>query len=366
MSECITRHVVEVFDRGGRVRIAELTDIEMVQWERLRDEISSASLSLTGESCRAQNDILTSLRSNRHEIAIWRDDVRVWEGPITRRAGTRNRFELFASDVMHYAKRSTMRSGYDNRGLLAGSTVARAGLILENELARREAEDPPINVLPYLTLHQTPNDARYSGRTLPYQYQVYEHIDRLAAKNGIDYTVLGRSIHVWDTHEPLGTLQTVATQADFLGDITVTEYGMDQATIAHVTDGEGNWGSAGAPDEYYGHIEMLATAYDETEGADPPTSAEMTSQAQRNRAGRNPAPVVVRVPENSTIDPSGVLNVGVLVPGVWIPVRAEVVGFSVQQMQKLSSMRVTETAKGEKITVTLQPASIADEVEEEA
>jgi hypothetical protein len=364
-SPCVTKHVVEVFDRGGKTRIAELVGIEEVNWSRIRDDVSAASLTLTGEACRTQNDVLSSLRSNRHEIAIWRGDRRVWEGPITRRVGYRNRFEIFAHDVLHYTRRLTMRQAYDNRGTRAGSTVVRAGTILQNELARRELEDPPVNVLPYLTLHEAVGDARYSGFTLPYQYQVFEHLDRLAAKSGIDFTAIGRAIHIWDTHQPLGQIQAVATQADFLSDLVVTEYGMDHATIAHSTDGEGTVGSSGTADPYFGTVEMLATAYDESEDTTAPTKAELESQAARNRAGRNPPPVVLRVPENSTIDPNGVLNIDILVPGMWIPVRVDVVGFSLQQMQKLASMKVSETPKGEKISVTLAPASIDDSAEEE-
>ena len=362
--ECVSRHVVEIFDRGGRTKLGELNAMAAVGWGRIRDDIGAASLKLNASQCVDVEELLLGLRSMRHEIAVWRGDERVWEGPITRRAGTRSGFEIHAKDVMHYAARTIMRSGYDNRGVNAGFVIDRAALILNTELDRKEnplsPDVPPINVLPHLTLHQTPTDARTSAFTLPYQYTVFEHIDAMAAKSGVDYTVVGRAIHLWDTHQPLGRLQQTATQADFLGDITVTEYGAEVATITAVTDGQGTYGTAGEEDGYYGEIELLATAYDESEGADPPTSAEMVSQAKRNRSGRLPAPVQVRVPDGSTVDPTGVLNVRNLVPGVWIPVRADVLGFKITQMQKLSSMTVSETPTGETISVNLYPASIDD------
>lgn len=358
--DCVSRHTVTIYDRGGENKIAELVDIASVEWGRVRDDISEASIQLAGAPCEAQNDLLSSLRSSRHEIIIHRGDERVWEGPITRMAGTRNTFEIHARDVMHYGARTTMRAAYNNAYPNIGSVVSRAALILNTELARKEALDPPINVLPYLVVHSTPTDAKTSASTAAYQYQVWEHIDELAAKAGLDYTVVGRAIHLWDTHQPLGQTPTV-TQSDFLGDLVVTEYGMELATHAHVTDGKGNYGSAGANDPYYGEVELLTTSGDETEGETPPTNAEMVSQAQRNLAGRMPTPVVVRVPENSSLDPNGVLTMADLVPGAWVPLRADVIGFRLAQMQKIQNMKVTETGAGEVITITLQPASINEE-----
>lgn len=358
---CVTRHVIEVYDRGGTNLIDRIVNVSRVGWGRVRDDISDASLFITGANCADQETFLRSLRASRHELVIWRDDEREWEGPITRLHGTRNGFEIFAADVLHYTRRTTMRSAYDNRASNVTYVTTRARQIIQNELARKEALDPPINVLPYLVEHHLPTDARTAAFTPPYKYQVFEHIDQLAAKSGMDYTAVGRAIHLWDTHEPLGVFQEVATQADFLGDLSVTEYGMELATHSHVTDGEGNYGSAGDNDPYYGEVEILATAYDEEDEGPAPTNAAMESQAARNLSGRLPTPLQVRVPDNSTIDPNGVLKVPLLVPGVWIPVRADVIGFSVQQMQKLSTMRVEETGAGETVAVSLYPASIADE-----
>jgi hypothetical protein len=359
--DCVSKHTVTVYDRGGRNKIAEITDLSEVTWSRVRDDISEANIKLSGAPCFAQNDLLSSLRSSRHEIVIHRGSERVWEGPITRLAGSRNTFEIHARDVMHYAARTVMRKGYNNAYPKVGPVIARAALILNTELARKEALSPPINVLPYLTTHVAAGDAKTSSLTKPYEFTVFEHIDSLAARGGLDYTVVGRAIHLWDVHRPLGQTQTV-TQADFLGDLVVTEYGMELATHAYVTDGEGRVGKAGANSAYYGEIEILYTATDEDENTSP-TNDELTSQAKRNLAGRNPTPMQVRVPDNSSLNPNGLLTMADLVPGVWIPLRAEVIGFKFQQMQKLQSVKVTETGEGEVISVVLNPASLEDTAE---
>lgn len=362
--DCIQRHSVAVYDRGAQKQIAELIDVAEVRWGRVRDDISEANIKLIGASCAQQNDVLEVLRSGRHELVLYRGDDRVWEGPITRLTARRDLFEIHARDVMHYASRTVMRGAYNNAYPNVDYVIDRAALIMNTEMARKEALSPAINVLPHLALHQTATDAKTSASTKAYEATVWEHIDSLAARGSMDYTAIGRSVHFWDTHAKLGQTRTV-TQNDFLGDIIVTEYGMELATHSYVTDGQGNYGAAGTNHEYYGEIEMLHTAYDEASGDAPPTSAEMASQAQRNLSGRMPAPIQVRIPDNSGLNPNGIISVHDLVPGVWMPLRAEVPGFRLEQMQKIENVDFLETPSGESITLSLFPASIEDQPEEE-
>jgi hypothetical protein len=219
---------------------------------------------------------------------------------------------------------------------------------------------PAINVLPYLVEHHLASDAETSRRTLPYQYTVWEHVDDLAAKAGMDYTVIGRAIHLWDVHNAALGYTPIATRSDFLGEMYVTIYGMELGTSAVVTDGQGNWGAFGGNDPFYGEIERLATAYDE-EATAAPTVAELESQAERNLDGRNPTPLQVRVPDGSSISMNGIFTVENLVPGVYIPLRAEFNAIEISQMQKLQTVRFTESPTGETVQVTLFPASGSDE-----
>ena len=371
MTECVSNHRAVIYDRGGINKLWELTDLSRVIWDRRRDAISEATIDLSGATCLAQNDTLKQIRSSRHELVIFRGQDRVWEGPITRAHGMGTEFSIFAKDVLHYTNRTAMHYGYDNRHPNTTTVLSRAELVFLTEMERKEAEEfaafpdlPSYNIIDHLVVHHGVGDARTAMRTFPMQYEVWEHIDSMAAKNGMDYTAIGRAIHFWDVHNSLGQTPTV-TESDFIGNLSVTEYGMELGTRGIVTDGEGNYGEHGGVDPYYGLVERLDTAYDESEGADPPTSSEMASQASRNIAGRNPTPIQVRVPDNSSINPAGVLSLDMLVPGVWVPVRADVLGFEIVQMQKLQSMRVTETPGKEDIQVTMYPAAIDDSEEEE-
>lgn len=359
--EPLKKHTAWIMDRGGKQRIQELVDLESVEWNRVRDDISSARVKVTANKDSAQAEFLSTLAgaTGRYELCIWRDNLRVWEGPITLPTFKSKGVEIEARDVMHYGARTIMRAAYDNAYPNTGYVVERARNILVTELARKEALTPPINVVPYIVDHQTLSDAQTSRYTPPYFAYVYEHIDDLAAKAGMDYTVIGRAIHLWDTSKPAMGYTPTVTENDFLGEVYVSVYGMELGTIAAVTDGMGNFGTTGASDPYYGEWERLETAYDEDATA-PPTVAELTSQAERNLAGRNPVPLQVRVPDGSSLNMNGVLTIDDLVPGIYVPLLANFNIITISQMQKLQTVRVTETAAGENVQVTFYPASDAD------
>jgi hypothetical protein len=369
-------HSARIYDRGGQRLIGSLGTLSRVRWERLRDDISQASVMI--ETRTVDCDTTLGLAAaGRHELVIFRGNERVWEGPITHIAYTRNSVELSARDVGHYPYRAIMKSEYNNAYPRITTVTARMKRILESEMARFEALDPPVNFLPYLTVHEDPGNARTSAHTLAWEQTVYEHLDNFAARGGLDYTCVGRAMHLWDVHKPMLGVTAPVTEADFIGDVVITEYGMELATFSAITDGKGKAGWTGGIDPYYGLVEILDTAYDEATGEEwdapdgtpgapePPSVAEMKSQAQRVLAGRNPTPIVVRVPDNSTLNPNGVLTIADLVPGVHIPLQANLPGRSLSQMQKLDRVTVEESANGETIQVVLSPAPIEGSNEED-
>lgn len=363
MIDCVQNHTLFVYDRGGRRRLWELGDLDLVRWGRVRDDISEASTTMSGRSCDNQADVLTQIEAGRHELVVYRGDQRVWEGPITRTAFTRTTFEVAARDIGHYMSRTAMQKAYSNKYPKTDYVISRIKKIITAELARKEAIG--YNLLPYMNYHQTPTDAKTSAVTERFQMNVWEHIDNLAAKAGTDYTTVGRAFHVWDTHEaPFGMTPTV-TENDFLGDITVTQYGLDLATRAISTNGDGTVGIAGGVHPYYGEVDFLTTAYDEeTDSGPAPTVAELVSQAERNRSNRLPTPTELRIPDNSTINPSGVLSVEHLVPGILIPVLFQLGVRPFSQIQKLDRVNFEETAAGEKITAAMSPRPRTNQDEE--
>ncbi len=348
------RHAAYVYDRGGKKRIALIEDITSLSWGRVADDISFGDVVLSnpGPGCR---QMLASIEAGRHEMVIFRDGTRVWEGPITLITYERERVSIQARDVMHYAYRLALSQPYNNAYPNVTYGTTRVMNILSTELSRRELEDPPINVVPYLTALTRPDDARTSRSTIKYQKTAFDDVDDMAANSGVDYVTVGRSIIVHDVDTMLGRTPTL-TENDIVGDIIVTMYGMELATFAVVTGAEGQYGTAGGPDPYYGSIEVVDDAYDEEEGTDAPTQAELESQAVRNLSGRNPTPVEVRVPEGSRLNPNSPIALEDLVPGVLVPLRATLTARTFSQMQKLREVKVTEDQAGEQIAITLVPA----------
>lgn len=360
-------HSAFLYDKGGLRLLGTLGNLSRVKWERLRDDISGAEVTIAARTSDC-DETLGLASAGRTELVIYRGDERVWEGPVSHISYQGNKVTITARDAGHWIYRTIMKSEYNNAYPNITTCTARVERILRAELARMEAQDPPINVLPHLVVHEYADNSRTSAHTLKYEMTVYEHMDALAARGGLDYTFVGRSLHLWDTHRPIGQTATV-TEDDFSGEVIITEYGMELATVSAITDGKGNAGEVGGADPYYGLIEILDTAYEESTGEDwtvsdtqpvPPSVADMKSQAQRVLAGRNPTPVVVRVPDNSTLNPNGVLSIADLVPGTFVPLQANLPGRAVSQMQKLDRVTVEETPNGETIQVVLSPAPVEE------
>jgi hypothetical protein len=362
-----------IYARGGEQILGEIGKTDKIVWGRKRDDISIADVDVSDLSNR---EFLSSIRSLMHELVIFRDGERVWEGPITSITYPSGKLRLQARDVMFWPYRRIMRQGYNDAYRLVNgqqvglrTVVERATLIVMNCLAY---DDP--NVLDYLTPITHESDARQSRSAPDYSRMAWEEIDDIAATGGLDYTVVGRRIVFWDTHQPLGRLPEMRS-GDFADPPVVSEYGVATANHFGVTNNNGVYGIAqrGVVDRdplYYGWVEQLASAYGETAStADSTTltrtakenlSRTLSEQADRNISGRWPTPLIVRVPDNTTLNPD--INIGIqqLVPGVWIPLRAEHELRELAQWQKLDSITVTEE-KTEKITVVMSPAPNAGE-----
>lgn len=354
-------HRVFLMDRGGRQRMNEIKNVSKVTWGRVRDATSDAEITCSAKLGTKAAGVLEDIRAGRHEIAIFRGNKRVWEGPVNLPAYTGETCVLSAHDVTQYVLRTVVHTDKSYASPNTGFATTFVRELMQAELARKEALSPAYNILPFLTEHHLPTDAGYSGTVKAYSTTVWGVLDALAARGGIDYTTIGRAIHLWDTSVPVFGKTRTATEADFQGAITVSEYGSDLATATTVTDGQGLFAYAGGIDPYYGEWEMLSNPYSQEDGAQPPTQAELDAQAARNLSGRNPAPIQVRVPDNSSVILGGALSIEDLVPGMYIPVRAQLGLRRVTQIQKLKSMQVTEDAKGEVINVSMYPASAPDE-----
>lgn len=359
---CAELHTVYIYDRGGMDRVAQIVDVSSVRWTRDRDGISEALIRVEGRACSEQAEMLAAIEPKRSEVVIFRGDSRVWEGPVWRVGWHSNFVEIDARDIFAYIMETPLSQAYNNAYPNITEVTTRINNILQIEMQRWEFLDPTVNILPHLQIHHFPNEAKTSANTKAFEMTVGEHIAHLAHYGGIDYTCVGRALHVWDVSRSLGRTRMV-TEADFFSEVIVTAYGADMAASVYVIGEDGKYGQAHQASGYYGPWTKILTAYNE-EGSDGPTQAELNSQAQRGLSGRLPVPVEVRVPDNSGIRLDESLTIDDLVPGVQVPLLATLNARQLSQMQKIDHVVVEETPEGENVQVTLTPATKPDDDEE--
>lgn len=376
--DCVSGHTAFIYDRGGTTRIGQLVDLSEVRWERDRDGISDAHIVIQGAACRAQQGLIERISSKRHELVLFRGGDRVWEGPIFRVGDEADQVVIAAKDVLAYLAGTPLSRTWDNSyngsGVVEWTTRFEQIIAWELTHARQgravggatvtipawEEMSPPANILPFVTAHHFPNEVKTSAKTLPFEMTVYAHLAGASRSGGLDHTAVGRAIHLWDTSRHIGRTRTL-TEKDFFGPIIVTEYGADHTQVAYVAGMDGLYGEAVNTEnlDYYGPWTTVYTPYNE-EGGTGPNQGELNGQASRNTSGRSPAPVEVRVPDNSAIRLSHDLTINHLVPGVQVPLLATLNARRRNQMQKLDHVTVRETSDGETIQVTLTPATKPD------
>jgi hypothetical protein len=293
----------------------------------------------------------------------------VWEGPITLLTYEVDKVTIDAKDVMGYAYRRIIKQAMTDSGTGNGTTVVdRARRVLQNVFA---PDDP--NVLAYLQVLARDDDAMQYRSTPAYSRTAYEEIDDMAANAGLDYTAVGRSIMLWGTKHRIGTLPEFKDE-DLGASPIVSEYGMSFANRYAVSDGNGVWGEAtrlddSGNDETYGLVEMLSSTWASDSENESGTYTQeglqtviesFKSFAERSISDRYPPPVVVRIPDNTTLNPGAVVSIQHLVPGVVIPLRSTSTLRTVVASQKLDSVKVVEEAGKESVSITVSPFSRDD------
>lgn len=368
-------HRVLIYRRGGTRYVGEIKNISKVEWNRVRDDMSDAVITVSGWDIDCGN-LLSQLQSWAYEVVIFRDNGfsvdRVWEGPITLLTYETTTVTINAKDVMAYAYRRIIKQEFRDSGksLTAGRTVVeRAAAVLQNVFA---PDDP--NVLAYLQLIVRDDDAK-QYRSLPaYSRTGYEEVDDMAANAGLDYTAVGRAILLWGTKHRIGTLPEFRDK-DLGNSPIVSEYGMSMANVYAVSDGNGVWGEANlldenGRDETYGLVEVLSSTWASDSASEEGTYTEeginevsesFASAAERSIADKYPPPLVVRVPDNTRLNPDTVISIRHLVPGVIIPLVSTSTLRKVRASQKLDKVKVVEEKGSEAITVTLSPFSRDDQ-----
>lgn len=350
-------HSMVIFDKGGSIPLFPVVNLTRIRWGRVRDDISEAwaTIPVNDENC----SWLSDLRPYRHEAVVFRNGRRVWEGPITLIRHTAQGVEIRANDIAWWLRRTVIKGDWP-RTRNSRSTVTLLADMIAEEMQDHNPYPPPLNIK--ATALMFTDSVRTTAGFPAWDGYIWTALDDAAARGGVDYTVLGREVLIWDVDDIIGQGRTL-TQNDFAGGLEVVMYGAELATRSIVTDTMGGYAYFGDGDEYYGKVELIHDAYgvdrdDIDDDFEPPTTEELYSQAVRNFRGRYPLPASARTGENAQLAP-GILDelIDFMVPGVHFPLHVSLPSITWQQMQKLDRLNVAETEAGEIVQVTLGPAT---------
>lgn len=366
---CVERHTALIYDRGGKQRLFQIDDLNKVGWERAQDRKTAAQIAVTGRACRAQSKLLNSIEPRRHELVLFRGSERVWEGPITQAKSTSDRFVIDAFDIIDYLDHTALSKAWPSPdGGGQPIMTERLREIITYELTHDhdvttgagvvtipgwENLTVPANLVDYLDIALGTTLTR--SDTVAFEMTLGEHLYNLGRSVGVSYTTVGRALVIWDG--TLARTRTV-TEKDFSGDFEVVSSGSDFYNVAHVVadapdpDTDPVVGHAANDMSYYGPWAKILNTTSEDAGVTP-TSATLNSQARTALRGRYPVPIEVIAANGSNLIPSPGLTMAQLVAGTDMPVRARKNIRDVKQLQRLNTLKVTETSAGETISANL-------------
>ena len=340
-------HRAFIYAMGGVTVVGELEPLSAVRWERIRDDISTASVTVPTAQCC---DLLGDVRSIIHELHLVRDGETVWQGPITRVEYEFDRVQIYAEDVLWQSKRKVIEAGYDQGYPNIGLVIDRMHWLMYDQCYSLDGNRWNVALHPH---HQF-GEPRTSRQVFAYQFTVWEDFDKYAEDNGADYTVVNRDIHYWDTHLAWKIIPEL--DENFISQFPrVVEYGNTLATRMFVTNGRGQAGiSTAGPLPEYGRAEQLITNQQDAPG-DVATPEEVATWAETaNHHIMQPAPLSVVIPANTTLMPGAPWTMDDLWPGAWFQVSIDrlcrpVIG----AWQRLHQIVVTEGAPaGEQVQFT--------------
>ncbi|MFM9590696.1 hypothetical protein ACKI16_29340 [Streptomyces scabiei] len=318
---CGTHRAVIVDRDGAQITAAEV--LTYVEWTRALDDTSTARVTINPEGNCCER--LANVRSWRHSLLIFRDNVAVWQGPIIQIEWGFGQVEISASDISAWLAR---RVPHESRSFTDTDLTEIATWLIDDGF---RPDDPGHQV-------ETVAPARVRGGRA-YTVNEGQTVDHLfdLAETGLDWTIIGSKFVLLpeDWSAAVGRL----TEADMPEGLKVTEDGASLATRWVVAGEEGGdlIGEAGGKDDYYGLLERYVEQTSIT------TAAASTDAAKAKLRTSRQAPVFIDTQE-VTISPQAAVNIPDLVPGWCLDVTTIRTCRKVSQRLKITGLKVVEDA----------------------
>jgi hypothetical protein len=330
---------VRVQGQGGRGFKATLDRVSSVEWGRVLDGTSEAKVvvPVRGSSCCS---VLGGVRPWSHEIALVRDGITVWEGPVISVTDSHlsSQVTISARDLTAWFSKRRVHNGYDYTNTPTDlSDIARQAIV--DGLSE---QDP--GVLEFLKVF--PSGVLGQRQVLPNTVLVSDEISDMTSA-GLNYTAVGRSILLFSHLVPLVQIPGLSWK-DFTGDLPLEWQGLSSVNNA-VTVGEGVAGFFQTPGGPYGLLESIT----KVDGVLDTSSANSAAQIVVDT--NFPPPLVITGGSLGQLSPRAPVTMADLVPGVQSMLSVRGNCSSVTQNMTLEQVSVTWENNNETVSPTFAP-----------
>lgn len=337
-------HTAFITGKGGYPRMCTLTNPIEVRWCRELDDTGDAfvKVQLGGGASEACCKCIGELHPWCHELHLQRDGEEVWAGVIWKTEESYDEVDIYAKDFSYWLDRRSF-------GPLNFVATDLASIAQQIVTAALLPDDP--NLLPSL---QVSFAGQLGDRTYAECTNAGEALRELA-RNGVDFTVLGRRIVIAGDEIPLSPIGTIQDMHLLNEGVKIILDGSLSAT-SWCVKGNGVFGHCAAPpaEEFcYGLVEQ------QVEESDIADQASADAAACSRLEGSNPVPLFIDFGGASTLAPETPFTIDQLVPGVLIQVALASFCRPVSQRLRLQSLCVVETPEvGELVQATLGPVGL--------
>lgn len=342
-----------VYTKGGGTQLLPLDAAATIEWGRNRNAFSVSQVTVNADSDSFGQ--LGDVHTWAHELVVFRDGRRVWEGPIRYLDYGKSDTILHAVDVAGWmAKRRismTRRLGED--------VVSPVTTEMELSLVRAMADDDP-NILAHRDVRHHAAETQISRDVRAGSGYYAGDFTGMAGK-GAHFTVIGRRIVIWPDEVLIGRVDTLIPERDTTADVRVVENGDALATSATAVDADDRIRTSVSPHPDVNPVTAVSGFYgkhDATFGVEGSSNDEALLALGRAAVAQLfPAAMVIQMPADSRLLATAPYNLTDLVPGVVVPVETSSTPRRASASMILDSIKVAQSPEGEVITLTLAAAS---------
>lgn len=338
-----------VYTKGGGTQLITLEATSQLTWARARNAFSVAKVTVTADDDHFGQ--LGEVHAWQHELVIFRDHERVWEGPLRFLDYGRGDTVLYAVDVLGWLAERRVRL---SRMIAEGHETAVTDE-MELALTRAFATDDPGVLANRFVVHHS-GEAKITRDVKANATMADSDFTSMAGQGG-NFTVVGRRVAIFPDEVLMGRTETL-TDEHTTSEIRVHENGDALATNVAAVNSDGRAQVVIATSADVDPVTAVSDTYglhDAIVGADAVKSgAGLSAIARAAVAQMFPTPVALSVPGDSPLNPNAPMRISELVPGTMIPVETSATPRRASGTMILDSVTVTQTPEnGEQVAITV-------------